>query len=117
MDDTIKIFLSIIPAIATGAIGYIFYKIKRYNERREAADEKRAAAILLREEATGAALRALCRDRILQGYRYYRQRGYVSTQDFESMTKLYNAYHSLGGNGTISAVFDKICALPLKDGV
>ena len=111
-----KIFLSIVPAIASGAIGYVFYKIKRREEKREAAEDKRAEALLLREEATNAALRALCRDRILQGYRYYRKHGFVSTQDLESMTKLYNAYHNLGGNGTITAVYDKICDLPLKDG-
>ena len=113
MDDVFHLLLAVIPAVATGFISYIFYKIKRRDEQREEADSQRAANILSREKATNEALRALCRDRILQGYRYYKQHGGVSTADLESMTKLYNAYHNLGGNGTISTVYDKICE-PIK---
>ena len=60
-------------------------------------------------------IKSFCRDRILQGYRYYRQHSYVSTANLETMTKLYNAYHGLGGNGTITTIYDKICALPVKE--
>jgi hypothetical protein len=31
------------------------------------------------------------------------------------MTKLYMAYHDLGGNGTITAVYEKIKMLPIKE--
>lgn len=117
MEALLQIFLTILSAIATCVIGYYMHKLKRRDEQREAYEQQRAVDILIREKATNEALRALCRDRILQGYRYYRQQGGVSTADLETMTKLYNAYHSLGGNGTISAVYDKICALPIKEGV
>lgn len=117
MEVTLQIILSLITVVATGVISWIVHKIKKRGDTREAAEQQRAADILIREKATNGALRALCRDRILQGYRYYRQQGGVSTADLETMTKLYNAYHSLGGNGTISAVYDKICALPIKEGV
>ena len=112
-----QIFLSLITAIATGIISFLFHKLKKREELRGIDEKKRADAIFLREQATNQALRALCRDRILQGYRYYRQQGGVSTADLESMTKLYDAYHALGGNGTITAVYDKICALPIKEAI
>lgn len=115
---TLQIALSLVTVIATGVISWIVHKIKKRGDVRDAAEQQRAVDILVREKATNEALRALCRDRILQGYnRYYRQQGGVSTADLESMTKLYDAYHSLGGNGTISAVYDKICSLPIKEGV
>lgn len=116
LEGAIHFLLAVIPAVATGFIGYLFNKIKRRDDQREVDERKRANDILNRERATNEALRALCRDRILQGYRYYKANNGVSTAELETMTKLYNAYHGLGGNGTISAVYDKICALPLKGG-
>ena len=113
--DTFQIILLIVPAVATGIISVLAYKIKQWDERRECAEAERAKNIIQRERATNVALRALCRDRILQGYRYYKAHGGVSTFDLETMTKLYDAYHGLGGNGTITAVYDKICALPIKE--
>jgi len=116
MIEPLQIFIAVVPAIATAAIGYIFHKLKKRDERRDAIDAERDRNILAREQAINQSLRALCRDRILQGFRYYRHHGYISTADLETMTKLYDAYHALGGNGTITAVYDKICALPIKAG-
>ncbi len=112
---TLQIFLAVVPVITTGIIGYFFNKIKQRNERQEEAEQQRAVDILKREQATNVALRALCRDRILQGYRYYKHNGGVSAQDLESMTKLYHAYHDLGGNSIITVVYEKICNLPIKE--
>lgn len=72
--------------------------------------------IVKREQAINEALRALCRDRILQGYRYYKRNNGISAQDLETMNKLYGAYHALGGNGTITTIWQKINDLPLKEG-
>ena len=116
MEAHIQIALSIFSAVATGIIGYFFRKLKKREDAREETERQRDADITTREQAVSNALRALCRDRILQGYRYYKHNGGVSTADLETMTKLYNAYHGLGGNGTVSAVYDKICALPIKEG-
>lgn len=116
MEAHIQIALSIFSAIATGIIGYLFHKLKTRADAREEAENQRDEDIANREKATNQALRALCRDRILQGYRYYRHHGYITTADLETMTKLYNAYHGLGGNDTVSAVYDKICSLPIKEG-
>ena len=114
MIEPLQILLAVVPAVATGVIGYLFHKIKRRDEIREANDKLRAKSLLEREQAANQALRALCRDRIIQGYRYYKHHDGVSTADLETMTKLYDAYHGLGGNGTISAVYEKICELPIK---
>lgn len=105
MEDVLQFITPLISAGATCVIGYIFNKLKKIADRRE-----------VEEAAIRAGLVALCRDRILQGYRYYRQHNGISAQDLESMTKLYNAYHSLGGNGTITAIYEKIKTLPLKEG-
>ena len=112
----LQIVLAVATTIGTGVVSWLVYKL----QRRESDLEKITAELeqkrQLRDEAINLALKALCRDRILQGYRYYSRKGGVSTQDLETMTKLYSAYHNLGGNGTISSVFEKIKHLPLKEG-
>ena len=114
MIETLQIVAIFVSAVVTSIVGYIFHKIKKRDEQRDAIAAERDKAIRAREQAINQSLRALCRDRILQGYRYYRHHGYITTADLETMTKLYNAYHALGGNGTITAVYDKICQLPIK---
>ncbi len=114
--ELLQLFFMSVPAIATGFIGYFFHKLKKRDDARELDEKQRAEAILQRERAINEALCALCRDRILQGYRYYKSHGGVSAFDLETLTKLYEAYHGLGGNGTITAVYEKICKLPIKEG-
>lgn len=113
MSFTVDLILSVVTTILTGLVSFLVYKLKK----READKERSLQAILKREEAINEALRALCQDRILQGYRYYKKNGGVSTRDLETMTKLCNAYHKLGGNGMITAVFEKILHLPIIEGV
>ena len=114
--DYLQLSLELLLMLATAIIGYVFHKLKKRDEQRDKEDAERNNAIEIREEAINQALRALCRDRILQGYRYYKRNSGISTNDLETMTKLYNAYHGLGGNGTVTTIYDKICELPIKEG-
>lgn len=123
MDHVFQAGLSVISTIATSVIGYLVYRLKKKEEdKNEELKKQRKEAALQAEkqkqeaEALRVSLLALIRDRILQGYRYYRREHGISPQDLETMTKLYMAYHALGGNGTITAVYDKIKALPIKEG-
>lgn len=122
MDQVFEAGLSIISTVATGIMGYLVYRLKKNEEDKEDELKKQRKAEVQRlrqqekeAEALRAALLALTRDRILQGYRYYRREGGISTQDLETMAKLYAAYHALGGNGTITAVYNSITALPMKE--
>ena len=105
MEAFLQIIIPTLSVVLTTIVTYFFKNIKDKNKQ-----------IAANEEALKFGLLALCRDRILQGYRYYKYKGGISTQDFETMTKLYNAYHVLGGNGTITKVFEKINDLPIKEG-
>ena len=122
MDSMLEVGLSIASTCATAVIGYLMYRLKKHEERKEAEEAERHQKEIERanqqkkeNEALRASLIALTRDRILQGYRYYRKQGGIDTQDLETMAKLYAAYHALGGNGTITAVYSKITALPIKE--
>ena len=115
MELSIQIIFSVITTIMTGAIGWLFHKIQKREDKRLEDEKNRVESKTIYEQAIGNALRALCRDRILQGYTFYKQRGGVSTQELETTNKLYDAYHALGGNGTITRVFERIKELPIKE--
>lgn len=122
MENMLEVGLSLLTTGATSIIGYLVYRLKKHEEAKEAEELERRRLEIEAEQrrqteygALRASLLALTRDRILQGYRYYKKQGGISTQDLETMGKLYIAYHALGGNGTITAVHEKIMALPLKE--
>lgn len=117
MEITVQIILSTVTAFVTSLAGYFLYKIKKREFEKEKEKEKDIEKILIKDKAIIESLRALCRDRILQGYRYYKEHDGITMQDLETMTKLYKAYHNLGGNGTLTAVYEKILNLPIKAGV
>ena len=102
MEFAFQIIIPCVSATVTGVVAYLLNKLKKHEKEREDAEDKRIKEAAARDEALKAGLLALCRDRILQGYRYYKRNGGISAQDLETMSKLYNAYHALGGNGTIT---------------
>ena len=111
----LQIILAVITACVTGIVSWLVYKLQKREARLEQLTLEREHQQKIRDEAVSEALRALCRDRIFQGYRYYHKHGGITAQDLETMTKLYNAYHALGGNGTMTAVYEKILNLPIKE--
>ena len=123
LEIVLQIILPLVTTIVTCVIGYFFRKLRQRDseeakriEERTKEEKERIAVANARSEALRAGLLALCRDRILQGYRYYKHNGGISPQDHETMSKLYYAYHALGGNGTITNIWIKIQELPIKEG-
>ena len=57
-------------------------------------------------------LKALLRDRLVQGYHFHMERGFCSVFERDGMTALYEAYHALGGNGTVDDLWRKLQGLP-----
>lgn len=60
-------------------------------------------------------LQAILRDRLLQSYRYFSQKGYAGPDDRTNFMNMYKQYHSLGANGVMDDIHDKFLALPLYD--
>lgn len=62
-------------------------------------------------------------DGVMRTQRYYLQkdltkailRGWTTQNEFDELSKLYESYENLGGNGAIKHMFEKFLALPLKE--
>lgn len=60
-------------------------------------------------------LRALLRDRLVQAYNQYMDKGYCPIYARENIQGLYQQYERLGGNGTIGGLMEKLRGLPTDE--
>lgn len=58
---------------------------------------------------------AMLHDRLYQSCRYYIKKGWVDTEGLENLEYLYKSYHDLGGNGTGTALYERVKDLPYKE--
>lgn len=86
-------------------------KLKRADEK---ADETRQAAedARRRSDAIAAGMQALLRDRLLQGYRFCQEKGFADFEERENLENVYEQYHALGGNGSMTDMRRAFRALP-----
>ena len=59
-------------------------------------------------------VQALLRDRLLQGYKYYRAQGWADEDDRTNLENVYVQYHSLGANGVMDNLRKRFLDLPLQ---
>lgn len=62
--------------------------------------------------AQRAGLQALLKDGIITRYDKYVQRGYILVREMENVQSMYEAYHALGGNGTVTRLLEELKELP-----
>jgi hypothetical protein len=59
-------------------------------------------------------IQALLRDRIIDTYNYYCDKGFFPIYARENIEQLYVQYHALGGNGTMTELTEKLRDLPTE---
>ena len=57
---------------------------------------------------------ALAHDRIYGGSIEAISRGFITRNELENLSELYEAYEAAGGNGTGTSLYKKAASLPLK---
>lgn len=88
----------------TGLLGWIIGRVTSTAK----ADMKERAALY-------GGVRALLRSAIMNAHHEAMRDGYISTTDREVMERAYTAYHSLGGNGVATRLYDEASALPTRE--
>ena len=73
---------------------------------------------LKKQEAIQQGLLAILHDRLLQECNQYLSQGYIpldkAEEILDNLKIIYDAYHSLGGNGTGTSIYKRTINLPLK---
>lgn len=67
---------------------------------------------LKEQEAIKGGVQAILRDRIISSYNQYMEKGYCPIYARDNVTKLYEQYHNLGGNGTVTHLVEELENLP-----
>ena len=95
-----SIISTIITVVAAPAVGYLYKKYKQADARQKAVE---------------LGVQALLRDRIVQSYYHYEERGWITLHGLENVNAMYKQYHALGGNGTVTALVNTIQELEVRD--
>ena len=95
-----SIISTIIAVVAVPAIGCLYKKYKQADARQKAVE---------------LGVQALLRDRIVQSYYHYEERGWITLHGLENVNAMYKEYHALGGNGTVTSLVNSIRELDVRD--
>ena len=98
-----------LPSLVGIIIGLI---IKRPLEKRVDEAEKNQKTQQQQSKAIMLGVQALLRDRLIQAYRYYGQRGWADYNDKQNVLNIYTQYEALGPNGIMSSMHEKFLQLP-----
>ena len=91
--------------------------ITRVITKRLNAAENKAEVAQKRSDAIALGIQALLRDRLLQGYRHYQEKGWADYDDRANLENVWRQYHALGGNGGMNDLRRTFRHLPMaKDG-
>lgn len=95
-----KFLGQIINALCGAIIAYLIAVIRQKNKENNALKE---------------GMQALLRDRIIQCYNHYSDKGWIPIYAMESIEACYKSYEELGQNGVIDNLMKQLRALPNHD--
>ena len=90
--------------------------ITRVITKRLNAAESKAEETQKRSDAIALGIQALLRDRLLQGYKHYQEKGWADYEDRANLENVWKQYHSLGGNGDMNDLRNTFRHLPMVKG-
>ena len=100
-----------------GAQGIITLILSRVISKKLNSADAKAEQAKRETEAIAEGVKALLRDRLLQGYKHYIEKGWADMDDRSNMENVWRLYHALGGNGDMNDLRRTFRHLPMaKDG-
>ena len=105
-----EIIVAVIGAAVTVANVVYTSIVSHLAEKRRRKD----AAEMRQNDRTAqleSGLQSLLRAEIIRSHEKYMDRGYCPVYAREALTRAYESYHALGGNGTITGLYNQMMAL------
>lgn len=100
-----------LSALISGAFAVAVARIElRAAKERKVEKQAREKAVKEREhnKAVDNGVLALLRDRIIDRYNHYTDQEYIPIYGMENVLDMYEAYHALGGNGTVTKLIEDL---------
>ena len=99
-DNMQKIIVDICAIIMPTLLGYVVWLLKNQKKDRDA--NSKGTMLLLRVQ-------------LIEYHEKWTERGYITKHGLENFIEMYDAYHSLGGNGMVTKLLEEIKKLPIRD--
>lgn len=107
---------TILTALIAGIATITVAVIETRAARRRKEDEERHQTLMMlekerseRDDAMALGIKALLRGQIVSFYdRYHNEKRPLSVERRRELDEMYAAYHALGGNGTVTAMYDEL---------
>ena len=119
--DSMEFVRIVIEAVAVSIIGFLQLCIQRRLEATEEKEKQMQAELAAERErveemrkANNKGTQALLRDRLLQGFHFFKRRGMVTYGEAMNYKNMYEAYHALGKNGVMDGIYEEFLKIPIK---
>ncbi|MFV0402270.1 MAG: hypothetical protein ACK5LX_16865 [Oscillospiraceae bacterium] len=97
---------------ATGfAVKRLYSKFQRERDERILIEEQAKAEQKIIKEG----ILAILHDRLYQACRFHISQRKITVADLKNVEYLYDSYHDLGGNGTGTQLYNRVCGLPIEE--
>lgn len=103
-----------VPALISGIVLIVINRSLKKRDAKQEEIRKQNAEMERQNKAIMLGVQAILRDRLLQGYRHYIDKGFAEYDDRENMENIYAQYHALGANGVMDDMRDKFRSLPMS---
>ena len=113
MELAIKILSLVgVPTIISGLFSLAVTKALKKRDVKQEIIMRQNADMEKQNKAIMLGVQAFLRDRLLQGYRHYLQKGWADYEDRENLENIYEQYHALGANGIMDDMRNQFRNLP-----
>ena len=105
-----------IPSIISGLFALAVSRMLKKRDEKQEEIAKQNDEMEKQNKAIMLGVQAILRDRLLQGYRHYIDKGWADYDDRENLENIYKQYHALGANGVMDDMRDQFRRLPSAPG-
>ena len=98
-DLLLQTYLIALPIVLTSVLGYVVWLLKQQKKDRDA--NSKGTMLLLRVQ-------------LIAYHDKYAELGEIPSSMYQLFDEMYKAYHDLGGNGTITKMYEEIQSLHLQ---
>ena len=99
-----------------GVQGIITLVLSRVISKKLNTADAKAEQAKRETAAIAEGVKALLRDRLLQGYKHYIEKGWADMDNRSNMENVWRQYHALGGNGDMNDLRRTFRHLPMARG-
>ena len=101
-----------VSSIISGVFALILQRVVKSRDAQQEQLRLQNEEMERQNRAIMLGMQAILRDRLLQGYRHYLEKGYADYEDRENLENIFVQYHALGANGIMDDLRERFRALP-----